>query len=335
MRTLTLISLILVTSQLVLAENQDHTCTGISGWELEDVTGCMHPRHEATFVECEGKFYLLGGRRIQPVDAYDPGTGEWEALAAPPIELHHFQAISREGKIWVIGAMTGKYPNETPVPHMYIFEPGKNEWTVGPEIPVERRRSGGGVVEHEGMIYLVAGIQRGHMGGFVPWLDRWNPTTGEWEVLPDAPHARDHFQAVIIEGKIYSAGGRQTSRETDELFSRTVAEVDVYDIASGGWATLELPLPTPRAGTSSAVVDGCLLVAGGESGTQKLAHDEVEVYSPESGEWYDWPALQRGRHGSAVINYKGKLYTCSGSGNRGGRPELSSIESLVLGKKAD
>ena len=166
------------------------------------------------------------------------------------------------------------------------------------------------------------------MGGFVPWLDCWDPASNTWEVLPDAPHPRDHFQAVVIDGKIYSAGGRMTSKETDQVFSQTVPEVDVYDIERGTWSTLSKPLPTPRAGTSSATVDGCLLVAGGESSSQKLAHREVEAYHPEKNSWYRWPDLQRGRHGSAIIVHEGHLYTCSGSGNRGGRPELENIESI-------
>ena len=38
----------------------------------------------------------------------------------------------------------------------------------------------------------------GHAGGFVNWLDEYNPTTGEWKSLPDAPHARDHFHAAVV-----------------------------------------------------------------------------------------------------------------------------------------
>ncbi len=299
------------------------------GWEIVDTDGKPHPRHEATFVESEGKLYLLGGRRIQPVDAYDPATNSWSQLAAPPLELHHFQALERNGEIWVIGAMTGPFPNETPVPNVYIFNPARNEWRKGPEIPEERRRGGGGVVEHDGLIYLVGGIQRGHMGGFVSWLDRWDPRSGEWEILPDAPHARDHFQAVVIDGKIYAAGGRQTSRETGAVFSNTVAEVDAYDLVSGKWSTLEDPLPTPRAGTSSMALDGCLLVAGGEADTRNRAFREVEAYDTRQGFWYDWPGLRTGRHGTALAIIDGLIYTCSGSGNRGGSPELDTLERIT------
>lgn len=43
-------------------------------WTTVPAQGAPNPRHEAAFVAHEGKFYLLGGRRIQPVDVFDPAT---------------------------------------------------------------------------------------------------------------------------------------------------------------------------------------------------------------------------------------------------------------------
>ena len=49
---------------------------GISKWELIKPTGEPVARHEAAFVEVGGKFYLIGGRRMNPVSIYDPATNE-------------------------------------------------------------------------------------------------------------------------------------------------------------------------------------------------------------------------------------------------------------------
>jgi hypothetical protein len=325
-----LISSVAAAAATASAGSSDSGCYPEGVWDTVNCTGEPHARHEAAFVGCNEKLYLLGGRRVQPVDELDPRTGEWRALAAPPLELHHFQAIEREGKIWMMGAMTGRFPGEKPLPNIYIFDPAENTWTIGPEIPESRRRGGAGVVQYAGKIYMVGGITNGHIGGYVPWLDLFDPETGKWEVLKDAPHARDHFQAAVIEGKLYAAGGRRTSKETNQVFSLTVAEVDVYDFANGEWTVLDKPLPTPRAGTSSIAINGCLVVAGGESDKQDMAFQEVEAYSPQSGHWFDWPFLKRGRHGTGLAVIDGKMYTSSGSGNRGGRPELTTPEVLVL-----
>jgi hypothetical protein len=58
--------------------------------------------------------------------------------------------------------------------------------------------------------YVIGGNTLGHSGGFVPWFDVYNPQTGIWMSLLDAPNARDPFQATLIGEKIYVIGGAQT-----------------------------------------------------------------------------------------------------------------------------
>lgn len=318
-----LLSFVFISSPLIAREFAEP-------WKTVETQGKPHPRHEAAFVEIGGKFYLLGGRRIQPVDCYDPVTNTWTEAARPPVEVHHFQPVVWENKIWLVGAMTGKYPHETALDHIPIYDPQSDSWSRGPSLPAERRRGGAGAVIHAGKLYVVCGIINGHWDGNVAWLDRYDLKTGVWSQLPDAPHARDHFQAAVIGTRIYAAGGRRTSGATQEVFNLVVPEVDEFDIKSGKWTTLEAPLPTPRAGTASINLSGKLVVAGGESVSQPIAHSEVERLDPGSGKWDALPPLARGRHGSGLILYKGTLNIASGSGSRGGAPELDTMECLKV-----
>ncbi|HAZ24749.1 MAG TPA: galactose oxidase, partial [Algoriphagus sp.] len=112
------------------------------------------------------------------------------------------------GEIWVIGAFTGSYPHETPIPTALIFNPQTRKWREGPKLPMGRERGSAGVVVKDGLIYMAGGIQDGHYEGFVSWFDVLNPKTGKWEVLPDAPRARDHISAAMVGDKLYLAGGR-------------------------------------------------------------------------------------------------------------------------------
>ena len=81
--------------------------------------------------------------------------------------MHHFQAVVFDNKIYVVGAMTGAYPKEPPLSHVYIYNPAADAWSQGPEVPVDRRRGGAGAVLYNGEIYLVAGITNGHYDGHV------------------------------------------------------------------------------------------------------------------------------------------------------------------------
>lgn len=298
-------------------------------WITKNPEGILDPRHENGFAEVNGKFYLLGGRGIKPVNIYNPVSNSWIKGMPPPLELHHFQALTYKGEICVIGAMTGTYPAEKPVANIYIYSPASDKWRKGPVIPSDIRRGGAGTVLYENQVYLVGGITNGHIDGFTNRVDRLDLTTGIWESLPDAPRCRDHFQAVINDGKIYALGGRTTSYKTGQVFELTVPEADVYDIKSQTWKTLELPLPTPRAGASVVIHQGKIVVIGGESGSSQ-AHKEAEAFDIVNGTWSDYAFLNQARHGTQAIVKDGKIYIASGSGSQGGSPELPSIEVFSL-----
>lgn len=302
--------------------------TDAASWQILDVAGSPHARHECSFVEVDGKFYLLGGRGIKPVDIFDPETVTWTQGSEPPIEIHHFQAVTYQGKVYVMGGMTGKYPHEDPIDRIVIYDPSTDRWSIGDSIPSDRLRGGAGVVVNGNNAYIVSGITDGHWEGHVKWVDQYNFETGEWSVLKDAPRPRDHFHAAIHKGKIYCAAGRNSSAKTKQTFNLTIPEVDVYDIASNSWMTLppDQNIPTERAGTSAIFLRDDLLVIGGESAVQTTAHSEVEAYNVKAGLWSKIDSLKRGRHGFQAILFEDDIYIAAGCGNRGGKPELASIE---------
>jgi hypothetical protein len=325
------LALVLIASTLLMSCSSQKELT-LDQWRSIKTLEIPEQRHEATFVEFNHHFFSLGGRQIKPISIFDPLTNSWSKASKAPIEIHHFQAISYDQKIWIMGAMTGPYPNETSIPNIMIYDPKKDSWETGPEIPESRRRGGAGAVVYRDKFYLISGIQRGHMGGFVKWFDEYDPKTGQWRVLADAPHARDHFQATIANHKIYAAGGRNTSGDTNEVFTLLVPQVDVYDFKTERWSSLPETsnLPTLRAGTSALTVKDQVLIIGGESAREGVAHNEVEALDTKTNTWRKLSPLNQGRHGTGVIEYKGQLWICCGSGARGGSPELTTTEVVKV-----
>lgn len=295
-------------------------------WKTLETKGDAHARHENAFVECDGKFYLLGGRGIKPVDIFDPVNNTWTQGAPPPIEIHHFQAVSYKGKVILPGAMSGKYPDEKPLANMYVYDPTYDMWTIGPEVPENRRRGSAGSVVIGDDLFMICGITDGHNGGHVTWVDKYNFMTREWTVLPDAPRTRDHFHAVMAKGKIYAFAGRNTSKNTNQVFDLTIPEVDVYDISGKSWDVLAQEIHIPRAGASVALLKDQIYIIGGESMFHKEAHNEIEIWNLKSEDWVPINYLNGGRHGTQAITYRNKIYIAAGCGNRGGNPELNSIE---------
>jgi len=175
-------------------------------WLPIEAKGDVVGRHENAFIEYKNKLYLIGGRGINPVNVFDPATNSWETKGKSPMEIHHFQAVVYGKAIYLVGAMTGGYPKETPLENIWIYYPETDKWEKGAEIPVARRRGGAGSVVFNDRIYIAGGIKFGHTSGTTNYFDSYDLKTGKWEELTDAPHIRDHFPAIVANDKMYCIG---------------------------------------------------------------------------------------------------------------------------------
>jgi len=303
-------------------------------WETLTPKGQIDARHEAGLVAFEKNLYLMGGRRINPTSEYNTETNTWTPKSKPPIEIHHFQPVVFGDAIYIIGAFTGGWPYEKPIDKVIIYYPKEDKYVFSHDIPKHRQRGSAGLAVYNNKIYVVGGITNGHMNGFKPWFDEYDPATGKWTVLPDANFARDHFQATINDHKLYAFGGRTSSRITKEDMSLTISHGDIFDFKKKQWlpTTTNLAIPTERAGNFVFSYHNQIMIGGGESKAQVLSHSEIDAFDTATGSWTSWPNLNEGRHGSGFAVVGDYVYTASGCGKRGGEPELASLERLKLPK---
>lgn len=290
-------------------------------------------RHEGGFVQAGAHFFALGGRESDSVLRWDPAAGAWATRAASPVKLHHFQAVELDGLIYAVGAMTGECCSEPPAANVHIYDPLADRWITGPAIPAARRRGGGGVVAVDGRIYLVSGNTNGHNGPLSDQVDVFDPATGRFTALAPIPHPRDHFFVAHHEGRLYVAGGRDSNAAADgDVFDDTVAEVDVYDIATDTWSTLPAAsnLPTPRAAAPTGIVGNELIVAGGESAAQSAAHAQVEALDLDTLQWRTLAPMRTPRHATQAIVSNHGFYVAGGAAQRGGATSALDLDALHL-----
>jgi hypothetical protein len=303
-------------------------------WTNLNTTNTPIERHENAFAAVNGKLYLIGGRGVKRVEIYDPATRTWSDGATPPFQMHHFQAVVKDDRIYVVGAYTGTCcDSEYGVDFVYYYNTGNNTWVKSHAVPTNRRRGSAAAVLYNDKIYVVGGIEGGHGApatGYT-WFDEYDPTTGQWKVLPDAPRKRDHYHAVVFNNKLYLIGGRDTSNPA--YTSANIGEVDIYNFTTSTWSTLSSSknLPTVRGGTTSILYHGEILVIGGESSKQTLAHDETEAFDPISESWRTLAPLIVGRHGTQAALFDDAVYIAAGAAQQGGSPELDSIERFESG----
>ncbi len=313
-------------------ENDNKTWT----WKTLDCHGKPTARHETAFVEVDGLFYLIGGREANgKIDRFDPETLTWDAMKAQSPLIHHFQPVVLDGKIWMVGAMTDTYPTEPPMTHIQIYDPKADEWMEGPEIPAQRRRGSAGTVLYNGKIYLVGGITLGHTSGTNAWFDEFDPKTNTWKQLPDAPHIRDHFHAVVLDDKLYCIGGRNTSyrdpanpEKREVFFGAVIREIDVYNFKTGTWSVLEgeSGLPQGSAAGGTAALGDSIVYFGGENDKEALSG--CWALDVKTKTWKQLASLNQGRHGSQAIVFENRIYIAAGSPKRGGG-RVDSIEMFA------
>lgn len=299
-------------------------------WEVVAAKGKPHARHEASFVVVNNDAYLIGGRRLQPVDKLDLATLIWKSLPPPPLELHHFQAVSIDESIYFVGGFTGGWPDEKPVPRVIVYDTTTTEFQTSHAIPTNRQRGASSTVVYEDKIYVVGGIVNGHIDGHVAWFDEYDPESGNWRRLGDAPHARDHAVSVVVGDKLFVIGGRLSSTLPGKGFSETVAAIDVYNFTTQQWRTLDQTLPNPRAGLMASAIGQYIYIGGGESQSQVKAHKEVNILDSENMRWLPTVNMIEGRHGTHFAVFNETILVASGCLHRGGEPETSTIEQMRL-----
>lgn len=300
-----------------------------AGWLTLEAKGEPTARHENGMVAHQGKVFVVGGRGVKAVDVYDPATNQWQKNKTTPFEMHHITPVSIDDKILVVTGLTGGYPKEQPLTHVWAYAPKLDKWEKGFEIPQSRRRGGAGVTVHQGKVYIVGGIKLGHTSGTTHMVDVYDPKNNSWTSLTDAPHIRDHSNTLVLDGKLIAFGGRNSSyhepKDFGAFFKQVNDKVDVYDFETQEWRTLRVRLPIPTAGAGAIVYNNRLYYVGGEH-APKLANNRMLSFNLTDQVFKEEKSLNRGRHGTNAVLIDNKMYIAMGSGNKGGSPELNSIE---------
>ncbi|MDX1278427.1 T9SS type A sorting domain-containing protein [Oceanihabitans sediminis] len=306
-------------------------------WQEKNEDENYTARHQFGFTQVGDKFIMFGGRESPTVlDVYDYNTNTWSNGGAAPVEFNHFQAVTYEGLIWVMGAFKTNEPTpEQSTDYIYMYNPSSEEWIQGIEIPNDRKRGAAGVAMYNNKFYIVGGNVNGHNGGYVAYFDEFDPATGTYTQLTDAPNPRDHFQVVVYNDKLYALSGR-LSGGPDGLFKPQVPEVDVYDFTSSTWTTLPAAsnITHPRAGAAVVLFQDEIFVIGGETTFGSTTgnngqRDIVEAFDPVTETWTTKASLNYRRHGIQAIVSGDGIHIAGGSegGNSMKKMEYYNIDN--------
>ncbi|TRY68430.1 hypothetical protein TCAL_01368 [Tigriopus californicus] len=192
---------------------------------------------------------------------------------------------------------------------------------------------GSAILEYGDTFCLVGGFDNGEK----KLLDSvlcWNPLTigdlvrpgqinegaqasGGWIGLPKMTKGRHQPGAVVMDGKLFVAGGYDT------LNHDFLTHVEVFDDVSQKWYEIA-PLKYPRAGLSLVSLDGKIYAIGGYKNHEYL--NVVEMYDPLMNSWKKMSDLNIPRAKFGAVVKANKIFAVGGVKGFRNRDNLKSVE---------
>lgn len=293
-------------------------------WSVKGTTPYL--RSEATAVEVNDKVYVLTGhipgtQATMFTQEYDPATGEWRDLPFAPYPASHAGAAAVDGKIYHVGGFVANV-HIGAHDRVYEFDIANESWQQVASLSAPRGSAG--VVALDGRIHAIGG--RDPNVEVVDTHEIYDPATDSWSTAAPLPLARDHLGIAVFDGKIHVFGGRTGAT------SAPTSRHDVYDPASDSWSEAG-GLNVPRSAGASFEMGGKLFYAGGECMTPdeeiRRTFNNVEVYDPASDAWTELPAMEEGRHATAVVVTGGEALVIGGNAGCGGDMRRDSVLSFT------
>jgi N-acetylneuraminic acid mutarotase len=299
--------------------------TGVGSWELlAPMPGGA--RQEFNVAALKGLVYAIGAfgtaADSRRVEAYDPATNTWTTKASIPFPSDHPNVAATADKIYILGEVGNTNSAE--------YDPVTNTWTMKAPIPTQRAASATAAIGTK--IYVAGGATGSNGASFGPTVRDfavYDTVTNTWETLDPMPApGRNHAPGVAANGIFYVIGGR-TNGPMDGLQSR----VDAYDPVAKTW-TPKTPMPVARGGCMGGLVNGQIIIVGGEGNPRDVnvngVFPDTDGYDPIADVWHVYAPMRTPRHGTGAAGVGNKLYVPGGATAQGGGTAVAILEAFTL-----
>lgn len=238
------------------------------------------------------------------------------ALTPLPEPVSSFGAAASDGWLYVYSGHTGGEHEHSAKNLSQNFRriklDGTGEWE---ELPMQQPLQGLALVAHGGKLYRIGGLNARnattdededlHSSADFTVFD---PASSKWESLAPLPAPRSSHNAVVIDGKLYVAGGWHLHGKSPGDWQ---PDALVFDFAKpeAGWQKLPQP-PFKRRAIAIGNWQGKLVVIGGMNEKGRVS-PLVDIYDPKSNTWTEGPKLPGSglmAFGGAACDINGEIY---------------------------
>lgn len=209
-----------------------------------------------------GRVYCLYDQTLR---VYDATTDAWSTGAPMPTLRASPAVVSVHGKVYVIGGLGGSLNGVNTVE---AYDPTTNTWAAAAPMPTPRGLAAAAVVDN--LVYVIGGRAANvSPTDEIAAVEVYDPVLDRWSSRREMPTPRWSALACLLGGRIYVLGGYSNYAN---IFGCS-DKVEEYDPATDRWRTV-IPLSTPRASATGAVVGDRFYIAGGQNDAGFLASTE-------------------------------------------------------------
>jgi hypothetical protein len=272
-----------------------------------------------------GKVLVAGGSSagmsLNSAELYDPNTGMWSITGSLNFERNsHTATLLPNGKVLVTGGSPSLF-NATSSAELY--DAATETWSITASLSTARFFHTATLLP-SGKILVAGG---GTDDGVNDIAELYDPATETWTATGSLTTPRDdHTATLLSNGKVLISGGLTFSGDG---FGPTNS-AELYDPSTGRWTTTGGLNMNRHFQTATLLLDGKVLVVGGNRGnTSPASVDTAELYDPSTGIWSFTSSLNAGRYWhTATLLSNGKVLVAGGINGSGS--VFTTLNSVVL-----
>jgi hypothetical protein len=221
-----------------------------------------------------------------------------------------------QGRIVVGGGLVAVPGGFVATRDLFVFDPGTNSWSRGPDLPGPRDHAALAAVG--GHLYLVGGYS-GSQGLVAETREVWrlDSVRESWRRVADLGTARGALAVAVASGHVFALGGVSAGR--------VLATTEWYDPRTDAWRPGP-EMATPREHFGAARSDGRVYAVGGRNSGNVASVESLPMgRDGPRGVWRVEPALLRTRGGNAAATAGQRVCTAGGEEPAG---TIGSVECL-------
>ena len=291
-RPLTLLLILLLT----LAASPSPLAATSSPWTSAGTMQRARAGHTATSLP-SGVTLVAGGHDVRSymdsAERYNFRTNSWSSAGAmAEARYGHTATLLSDGTVLVVGGVNGA--SSYYLDSSEIYDPATDSWSPAGSL-AQARYDHTATLLPDGRVMIAGGS--GRTGSFSPQLssvELYDPMSRSWSSARSMVQARsDHTATLLQDGRVLVVGGFGGEDLGGTELGGYLDSAELYDPSTDSWSSAGSMLKPRLSHTTTVLLDGRVLVAGGSSGTHL---NSSELYNPAHNSWASAAPMVQARY---------------------------------------